>query len=196
MNVARRSLAISTVAWVGLAVAIVVIAGFAAYYGSYSAVKASSPNPSTTTVVQLEVSDSTVTYTTTVTPSSSCIDLCSNILTVTLSSATLYGGKENAAIGGSSGSSYIAFALDNPGYATTITGFFLTGSGISSVSNWETSGGVSYSTSNNNALPASQVTSFTFYPYGTAQSLTTGQVYNYVIDFANGQSVSGSLIAQ
>jgi len=41
------------------------------------------------------------------------------------------------------------------------------------------------------------VTSFTFYPWAAAaQSILTGQTFNYVINFANGQSVSGSLIAQ
>ena len=42
-----------------------------------------------------------------------------------------------------------------------------------------------------------QVTSYTFYPLrSTSGPITTGQVFNYVINFANGQSVSGSLIAQ
>ncbi|MGA2877126.1 MAG: hypothetical protein ABSE82_16545 [Nitrososphaerales archaeon] len=47
-----------------------------------------------------------------------------------------------------------------------------------------------------NGLTGGTVTSYTFYPFGTAQSITTGQVYNYVVSFSNGQSVSGSLIAQ
>lgn len=191
MNLVRNKLAISTVAWVVLAIMIVVVGGSAAYLGSYNAVRDASPNPSTTTVIQLEVSYSTVTYTTTVVESSI------TVYTITLASATLYGGTENGAIGGSlKGSSYIVFAVNNPHFSSNITGITLTGSGISSVGNWETSSGVSYFSNGNNALPASETTSFTFYPYGTSQSITTGQVFNYVIDFANGQSVSGSLIAQ
>ncbi len=70
MNFTRRRLAISTMAWVVLAVVIVMVGGSAAYFGSYSAVKASSPNPTTTTIVQLEVSDTTTTLTNTVTATS------------------------------------------------------------------------------------------------------------------------------
>jgi len=120
----------------------------------------------------------------------------SNVKTVTLSSATLYGGTEAAALAAPlATASYIVFSLNNPGSASTITGITLTGSGITSVTAWETSGGVSYSPAVN-AMGGGQVTSYTVYPFGTAQSITTGQVFNYVISFANGQSVSGSLIAQ
>jgi hypothetical protein len=41
------------------------------------------------------------------------------------------------------------------------------------------------------------VTLFTYYPESASQQqITTGQTFNYIINFANGQSVSGSLIAQ
>ncbi len=122
----------------------------------------------------------------------------SNVKTVTLSSATLYGGTEGAALGvPAATSSYVTFSLNNPGTASTITGITLTGSAITAVTTWENSGGTGFLTSGNNALAGGQVTSYTFYPYGTAaNTITTGQTFNYVISFANGQSVSGSLIAQ
>jgi flagellin-like protein len=122
----------------------------------------------------------------------------SNVKTVTLSSATLYGGTENAAVGAvSASSSYVTFSLNNPGSASSITGITLTGAGISSVTSWETSAGSTYSDGVQNNMAGGQVTSYTFYPVNAAsQTITTGQVYNYVIAFANGQSVSGSLIAQ
>jgi len=121
----------------------------------------------------------------------------SNVKTVTLSSATLYGGTEVVAIGPPAGTSaYIVFSLNNPGSASTITGITLTGSGVTAVTNWEDNEGTTYSNGVDNAMAGGQVTSYTFYPFGTAQSLTTGQVFNYVISFSNGQSVSGSLIAQ
>jgi flagellin-like protein len=129
----------------------------------------------------------------------------SNVKTVTLSSATLYGGTE-LATSGTPGTSYITFSLNNPGSASSISGITLTGSAIVSVVNWQyiptgsSSGtGVNFAAvglGTPNALTGGQVTPYTFYPYGTAQSIVTGQVYNYVINFANGQSVSGSLIAQ
>ena len=130
----------------------------------------------------------------------------SNVKTVTLSSATLYGGTEALAVGvPAQSASYLVFALNNPGSTSSVTGVTMTGSGISSVSTWGLLNGTSVNfalaTSGNtakwaNGLVGGQVTSYTFYPYGLAQSITTGQVYNYVISFANGQSVSGSLIAQ
>jgi flagellin-like protein len=124
----------------------------------------------------------------------------SNVKTVTLSSATLYGGNEPIAIGNppASGATYMTFALNNPGSASTITSITLTGAGITSVTQWGTASGTGYLTSPNNALAAGQVSSYTFYPYGNAavQAITTGQTFNYVISFGNGQSVSGSVIAQ
>jgi flagellin-like protein len=121
----------------------------------------------------------------------------SNVKTVTLSSATLYGGTEPAALApAASGATYMTFSLNNPGSASTVTSVTLTGAGITAVTQWGNNGGTDYLLSGNNALSAGQVSSYTFYPYGTSQTITTGQTFNYVISFANGQSVSGSVIAQ
>ena len=129
----------------------------------------------------------------------------SNVKTVTLSSATLYGGV--TAYTATAATSSLTMSLNNPGSATTITGITLTGAGITSVTGWDTASGASaapslqftaYTAGNPNAMSPGAVTSFTFYPWGAAasQSILTGQTFNYVITFANGQSVSGSLIAQ
>jgi len=49
----------------------------------------------------------------------------------------------------------------------------------------------------NSILASGKVSSFTFYPeYSTPLTISKDQVFNYVISFQNGQSVSGSLIAQ
>ena len=55
----------------------------------------------------------------------------SNVKTVTLSSATLYGGV--TAYTATAATSSLTMSLNNPGSATTITGITLTGAGISSI---------------------------------------------------------------
>ncbi len=129
----------------------------------------------------------------------------SNVKTVTLSSATLYGGT--TATGAAAATSSLTIALNNPGSASYITSVTMTGSGIATIVAWDNSTLTSSAANlivftgsypGNNAMAAGTVTSFTYYPENVApaQSITTGQVFNYVINFANGQSVSGSLIAQ
>jgi flagellin-like protein len=135
----------------------------------------------------------------------------SNVKTVTLSSATLYGGV--SATGTLAATSSLTIALNNPGSASYITSLTMTGSGITTIIAWDNS---SLASAGNNLVSAAfapghtsppctdcgvmlagTVSSFTFYPENAAQqSITTGQVFNYVVNFANGQSVSGSLIAQ
>jgi len=128
----------------------------------------------------------------------------SNVKTVTLSSATLYGGV--SADPATTATSSLTLSLNNPGSATVITGITLTGAGISTITGWDTGSAQSaapsllftpYTVNSPNAMAPGAVTSFTFYPWAAAsQSILTGQTFNYVINFANGQSVSGSLIAQ
>jgi len=128
----------------------------------------------------------------------------SNVKTVTLSSATLYGGVTASA--SATATSSITISLNNPGSATTITGISLTGAGITTVTTWQQAAasgtntvnfGQAYTAGSPNAMGPGAVTSFTFYPWSAAsQPILTGQTFNYVINFANGQSVSGSLIAQ
>lgn len=128
----------------------------------------------------------------------------SNVKTVTLSSGTLYGGV--TASGTVAATSSLTVSLNNPGSATTVTSITLTGSGISTIQNWQQGSAAgtntvnfaaTYSAGGANAMSPGAVSSFTFYPWSaSSQSITTGQTFNYVINFANGQSVSGSLIAQ
>lgn len=127
-----------------------------------------------------------------------------NVKTVTLVSATLYGGV--TASTSQAATSSLTLSLNNPGTATTITSLTLTGTGISAITSWDASSGngsntinfgAAYVAGGVNALSSNSVTPFAFYPYSaSSQSITTGQTFNYVITFANGQSVSGSLIAQ
>jgi len=133
----------------------------------------------------------------------------SNVKTVTLSSATLYGGV--SATTTAAATSSLVFALNNPGSATYVTTLTLSGAGIATINSWDNStaaqvagntipfgaGHTNPPCTDCNVMNAGTVSSFTYYPEAAAaEAITTGQVFNYVINFANGQSVSGSLIAQ
>jgi FlaG/FlaF family flagellin (archaellin) len=129
----------------------------------------------------------------------------SNVKTVTLVSATLFGGVTASAA--TTATSSLAITLNNPGSATTVTSLTMTGSGINStITQWDFSGnsgantidfGSTYSVGGQNAINPGLVSSLTYYPFSdSSQPILTGQTFNYVINFANGQSVSGSLVAQ
>lgn len=132
----------------------------------------------------------------------------SNVKTVTLASGTLYGGVTSS--GTTNATSSLTLSLNNPGSSTYITSLTLTGTAISSVTGWcsnsDQVGGtgctqISWTAGgSSNQMPPGVVTSFSFFPSSIApqisQSILTGQTFDYVINFANGQSVSGSLIAQ
>jgi flagellin-like protein len=147
----------------------------------------------------------------------------SNVKTVTLTSATLYGGVTSA--NGVVATSSLGISLNNPGSQSYITTLTLTGTGLTApITLWDNTSAAqgaaneivfssgtyqtgaascSVATWNWNTMCAGQVTSFNFYPgppgtlrSGASAQITTGQTFNYVINFANGQSVSGSLIAQ
>ena len=112
----------------------------------------------------------------------------SNVKTVTLSSGTLYAGTSG-----------FTFALSNPGSSTNITSLTVTGIFNSSSSSVlktfdVSSGGVSGCAAAGTCV-ANGITSFTAIPPASIATVT-GAVYNYVINLKNGQSVSGSLIAQ
>jgi len=142
----------------------------------------------------------------------------SNVKTVTLSSATLYGGT--AASSAAVGTSSLTFSLNNPGSNSYITSITVTGAGLlTPITAWDNSSAIRGSTNtvnfgsasmaangcptptwNNNVLCPGQVSSFTLYLEQGASNpgvaITTGQTFNYVMNFQNGQSVSGALIAQ
>ena len=128
----------------------------------------------------------------------------SNVKTVTLTSGTLYGGVSACSVCTTkvTGTSSLSFSLNNPGSATVITSVTITGAGITAIDTWALNSGnttqVAFaSPMNGNAMLPGAVTPFTYYPTSNpSQSITTGQTFNYVINFQNGQSVSGALIAQ
>ncbi len=122
----------------------------------------------------------------------------SNVKTVELQSATLYvqGGKTG---GGVTENTTLNIALTNPGSSTTITALSVSGGAISGqFASWAfhvagVGPATSTLTSGVNLVTASNSTAII---PGIGGSLTAGQTYNYVITFANGQSISGSIIAQ
>ncbi len=128
--------------------------------------------------------------------------LDSNGATITLTSAILHSGTELDNLGGVSyASSYLVISLNNPGSPTTITGLILTSSGFVTTEKWEIANGsfVGFTAgfpSSYNVVAGGAVNPFTYYPFGTLQTMTCGQVYSYSVSFANGHSLSGSLIAQ
>jgi FlaG/FlaF family flagellin (archaellin) len=128
----------------------------------------------------------------------------SNVKTVTLVSTTLYGGVTSSGAVITTGS--LTISLNNPGSSTTVSSLTLTGSGLDgTISQWDfqpNSGtnsvnfGSSYIAGGRNAISPGSVSSFTYYPItGSSQLILTGQTFNYIINFANGQSVSGSSVA-
>jgi|SRR5579872_2417413 len=141
-------------------------------------------------------------------PTTFCGFFESNIMTVTLPSAYLYAGQ--TATNSSSSTSRFELEFNNPSCTekTYVNSLTLTGSSLSSsITAWDNSSNpssyrnlIDFSSGypNSNLLSAANVTALTFYPAnpsGSPQNITSGEVYNYVANFANGQSVSGSLIA-
>jgi len=134
--------------------------------------------------------------------SSCCIDY--NTPTITLASATLYGGLTASA--SNPANSSLVIAINNPDADTYISSLYLASylghSNITSITSWQNT-----RNSNNqidfsvrsfaNALPSHRVTTFTVYPRTAIPiNITIGETCNYVIYFANGQTFSGALIAQ
>ena len=135
-----------------------------------------------------------------------------NVRTITVSSLTLYGGS--AASGTQPATSSISLGLNNPGAATTITSLSLMPSASFSSPNysqsqpWSTTSysgdyinfSAPYTMGSANSVNAGSVNTYVFYPVSksgsASEEIIANQTYNYVINFANGQSVSGSLIAQ
>ncbi|MHB1907900.1 MAG: archaellin/type IV pilin N-terminal domain-containing protein [Nitrososphaerales archaeon] len=106
-----------------------------------------------------------------------------NTKTITVSSANL-----NASNG------VLTFAMSNPGSAATVTSLTLSGASLGTpITSWTFT--VSGSTVVDSSVTGGGVTTLTATP-SPSQSLTSGQTFNYVLAFSNGQSVSGVVIAQ
>jgi FlaG/FlaF family flagellin (archaellin) len=120
---------------------------------------------------------------------------------VTLTTVALYEGvtSDNESV---KGISWLHFSLNNPGQSTTITSISLSEKGLSSpITSWSTTAlpqsGNSFSAGNHSALPGGGVSSFTFYPIqNPSVEIDDGQTFDYVIVLENGQTISGSLVAQ
>ncbi len=122
--------------------------------------------------------------------------------TITLESGDLFAGVMSNSIGSAnaSGSPYVSMVLNNPGQKTSVTSFGITVTAFEEYATavYCTSG--NYGTCNilsvNSPVVATgSSTSITFYFYGSG-NVTSGQTYNFTINFANGQWFSGSLTAQ
>jgi hypothetical protein len=131
-----------------------------------------------------------------------------NVQTITLSSATLYAGY--SATASSNATSSFKFSLNNPqctpAHITSLEVWNVNQTAM--ITNWNNSTAPSSAAnyinftsrqSQSSLVQVVSVTSFSYYPEvvsGPAQAWVTGKPYNYVINFDNGQSVSGTLIAQ
>lgn len=129
-----------------------------------------------------------------------CSDCSDRDLTMTLSSIVLYSGT--ASSNTSRGTAALTMSANDPGAATGITSISLTGS-VSPQKVFQCSNKIScvqiqawYAYSAPLAAGAvsyfdTNTTAFYF-----SAAITSGQVYNYAISFANGQSDSGELTSQ
>lgn len=90
--------------------------------------------------------------------------------------------------------------LGTAGNGTIIV--FRSGAGINlTITDWDNSSQPSTPSNSENfagvQIPSGTVSSFIFYPASSViQQIRNGWVYSYVINFANDQWISGSLIAQ
>jgi len=155
---------------------------------------------STTTQLSSEVSTSTVTPNTTVTLAQTT-QVASNI---TIAEASLYGGV--TATGTSQGTASFLLAFNNPNSSSFITSIILVSPSGTTVNAWDNSSSASsasnlivFSSSHpgENAVPGAQISFFTFYPESSsAIQLAHGQTFQYVVYFASGFFVAGSLVSQ
>src|SRR5579872_4137611 len=124
-----------------------------------------------------------------------------NVERVFLTSALLFAGvsTDNSSVRATSD---LVLGLRNSGLATNITSIALSGASLSStITEWAVTptqqSGNSFRVSGNNKIPGGQSAYFTYYPVGSSSvTIPMGQTFQYEIDFSNGQSISGSLLAQ
>jgi hypothetical protein len=136
-----------------------------------------------------------------------CIFGCTSshpVLTVQLNGGTLFSGPlPTAPTCQAANSAYIVLALNNLGGATNILGMnILPGSSLNTtVTAYYLKGSnnicTQISATDQPRVNANTITNLSIYFGGqVASALAKNQTYNYIISFANGQSISGSLIAQ
>jgi len=137
-----------------------------------------------------------------------CDCFCGGMSSVTLSAATLEAGVTESP--NSKATAALIMTFTNPGPTTTITFINMTGTDISNVTVWyqqlnstnpssfsQVDFRAKYVKGGENALAANSFLSCEFYPWtNSPETIGSGKTYNYIIGFANGESVSGSLVAQ
>lgn len=155
---------------------------------------------STATQLSSEVSTSTVTPSTTVTLAQTT-QVVSNI---TVAEASLYGGA--SATSSSQGTASLLLAFNNPNSSTFITSIILVSPYGPTINAWDNTTSASsaanlvvFSSSHpgDNAVPGAQISFFTFYPESSNPiQLPHGQTFQYVVYFASGFFLAGSLVSQ
>jgi hypothetical protein len=154
---------------------------------------------SVSTITSVSVSDQVITPTTTIT----IAQTSGNISQITTSEAVLYGGATATSISNASASLLIGFY--NPNSTTYITSIVLESSTFSPIINWDNNSAVS--TSGNlvsfgsmnlgNTISRGLTSVFTLYPASSsATAIQAGKTYQYVVFFASGAYLEGSLVAQ
>ncbi len=156
---------------------------------------------------QVVVSDETTTeFSTTIATPTTTITIfqtSGNISQITTAEAVLYGGKTATASSNATASFLIGFY--NPNSTTFISSIVLESSSFTPIIAWDNSSRASspanletFSSMHLGDTLSSKLTSvFTFYPAtSSAVSIQAGATYQYVVFFASGVSVAGSLTAQ
>ena len=124
-----------------------------------------------------------------------------NVNQVQLVSALLYDGEtsDNAS---STASASLTIILKNPDLATNISSLKLTSSALMSpIESWSLTPGPQPDNGlligGHNIVVGGSTTSFVLYPIESPPiDLSVGGTYQYYVQLANGQSISGALIAQ
>ncbi len=127
---------------------------------------------------------------------STCIGT-GNVRTVMLEYATLSSGTASTSQG--RGTANLTARFNNPGSTTTISSVTFAGNGSSTtpMTVYQCPSAVSCDAVSSPSIAANSVTEFntTSTAFYFSTNITSGATYNYVFNFANGQSVSGSLKA-
>jgi hypothetical protein len=122
-------------------------------------------------------------------------------ISFTLTSAALFGGLTTDNVSGTA-TSYFQVFLRNPGPASIVTSIIMTGATLNGqISSWSLTPNAqpdnSFLAGGHNSLLGGNVIQLTLYPvHSPIVVIATGELYEYVISFSTGQSISGSIIAQ
>jgi hypothetical protein len=122
-------------------------------------------------------------------------------ITFTLTSASLFGGLTTDNVSGFA-TSYFQMFLRNPGPTSSVNSIVLTGAALGGqISSWSIAPDPqpdnSLLVAEHNVLAGGSVAELTLYPvHNPMVVIRTGQIYEYIILFSTGQTISGSIVAQ